>query len=104
MSDSIYTSLKNFTKHPIAEVRKSKVGLFIFSLLFGWAMMNWLSDPLFTQTQNYVLFLIFFAISLWVTEAIPPFFSRYFNYWFSCFNYGTKRCRKCYAISANLVR
>ncbi|KGQ42232.1 transporter [Gallibacterium anatis IPDH697-78] len=36
-------------------------------------MMNWLSDPLFTQTQNYVLFLIFFAISLWVTEAIPPF-------------------------------
>ena len=73
MSDSIYTSLKNFTKHPIAEVRKSKVGLFIFSLFFGWAMMNWLSDPVFTQTQNYVLFLIFFAISLWVTEAIPPF-------------------------------
>ncbi|KGQ35498.1 transporter [Gallibacterium anatis] len=36
-------------------------------------MMNWLSDPVFTQTQNYVLFLIFFAISLWVTEAIPPF-------------------------------
>ena len=35
--------------------------------------MNWLSDPVFTQTQNYVLFLIFFAISLWVTEAIPPF-------------------------------
>ncbi|MFC0322256.1 SLC13 family permease [Gallibacterium melopsittaci] len=73
MSDSIYTSLKNFTKHPIAEVRKSKVGLFVFSLFFGWAMMNWLSDPAFNQTQNYVLFLIFFAISLWVTEAIPPF-------------------------------
>lgn len=73
MSDSIYTSLKKFTKHPIAEARKSKVLLFLFSLIFGGVMMNLLSDPAFNQTQNYVLFLIFFAISLWVTEATPPF-------------------------------
>ncbi|WP_419540320.1 SLC13 family permease [Pasteurella oralis] len=32
-----------------------------------------LSDASFTKVQNYVLFLLFFAISLWVTEAIPPF-------------------------------
>ncbi|MGY4676678.1 SLC13 family permease [Pasteurella sp. P03HT] len=32
-----------------------------------------LSDTSFTRVQNYVLFLLFFAISLWVTEAIPPF-------------------------------
>ncbi|OBX09300.1 transporter [Gallibacterium salpingitidis] len=36
-------------------------------------MKDLLSDPAFTDTQNYVLFLIFFSISLWVTEAIPPF-------------------------------
>jgi sodium-dependent dicarboxylate transporter 2/3/5 len=32
-----------------------------------------LRDPSFTDTQNYVMFLLFFSIGLWVTEAIPPF-------------------------------
>ncbi|MGR3751067.1 SLC13 family permease [Pasteurellaceae bacterium 22721_9_1] len=32
-----------------------------------------LSDSSFTSIQNYVLFLLFLAISLWVTEAIPAF-------------------------------
>nr|WP_231923663.1 SLC13 family permease [Gallibacterium salpingitidis] len=73
MSDSIYTSLKKLVKHPIAEARHSKIALFLFSLTFGWIMKDLLSDPAFTDTQNYVLFLIFFSISLWVTEAIPPF-------------------------------
>ncbi|MGR3806439.1 SLC13 family permease [Pasteurella testudinis] len=36
-------------------------------------MMYWLSDPGFTQTQNLVLVLLFMAIALWITEAIPPF-------------------------------
>ncbi|PJG84121.1 transporter [Caviibacterium pharyngocola] len=31
------------------------------------------SDDTFTRIQNYVLFLLFFSISLWVTEAILPF-------------------------------
>ena len=32
-----------------------------------------LSAPSFTDSQVYVLFLLFFAIGLWVTEAIPSF-------------------------------
>ncbi|MDG6276458.1 SLC13 family permease [Glaesserella parasuis] len=36
-------------------------------------MAHLLSDPLFTPTQRNVMFLLFFAICLWVTEAIPPF-------------------------------
>ncbi|MDH2999119.1 transporter [Pasteurellaceae bacterium LFhippo2] len=36
-------------------------------------MAYFLADPIFTQTQVYVIALLFFAISLWVTEAIPPF-------------------------------
>ncbi|MDY0632417.1 SLC13 family permease [Pasteurella multocida] len=46
---------------------------FLFSILFALLMTILLSDASFTKVQNYVLFLLFFAISLWVTEAIPPF-------------------------------
>ena len=30
-------------------------------------------EPDFTQNQQYVLFILLFAVALWVTEAIPPF-------------------------------
>lgn len=32
-----------------------------------------LRDESFTSTQDYTLFLLFLAIGLWITEAIPPF-------------------------------
>ena len=32
-----------------------------------------LGEPQFNDSQTYVLFLLFFAIGLWLTEAIPPF-------------------------------
>src|SRR5205085_9359110 len=32
-----------------------------------------LKEPGFTDSQVYVVFLLFFAIGLWVTEAIPAF-------------------------------
>ena len=73
MADSIYYSLKKLTQYPLALARKRKVMFFLFSFLFAAVMMFTLSDQSFTQTQNYVLFLLFFAICLWVTEAIPPF-------------------------------
>ena len=73
MADSIYYSLKKLTQYPLALARKRKVMFFLFSFLFAVVMMFTLSDQSFTQTQNYVLFLLFFAICLWVTEAIPPF-------------------------------
>lgn len=46
---------------------------FVGSILFALAMTFLLADASFTKIQNAVLFLLFFAISLWVTEAIPPF-------------------------------
>ena len=47
--------------------------LFIISLLAALLISYVLRDPGFTQSQNYVLFLLFFSIGLWLTEAIPPF-------------------------------
>lgn len=56
-----------------ALIHNKKVLFFIGSILFALLMTFLLSDATFTKVQNYVLFLLFFAICLWVTEAIPPF-------------------------------
>src|SRR5678815_5090819 len=32
-----------------------------------------LKEPSFNTTQVYVLFILFFAMGLWFTEAVPPF-------------------------------
>lgn len=45
------------------------VGSLAAALLLVWLVM----EPSFTQAQGYVLFLLFFAIGLWFTEAVPPF-------------------------------
>ena len=47
--------------------------LFILSLLVAFSLFYFVSNPEFTDTQNYVLFILFLSIALWVTEAIPPF-------------------------------
>jgi sodium-dependent dicarboxylate transporter 2/3/5 len=36
-------------------------------------MTYWINSPELDQAQVYVLFLLFFSIGLWVTEAVPPF-------------------------------
>ncbi|WP_261764765.1 SLC13 family permease [Avibacterium paragallinarum] len=46
---------------------------FLLSIIFALLLTLFFSDASFTKIQNYVLFLLFFSISLWVTEAIPPF-------------------------------
>lgn len=45
------------------------LGSFIIALALTWL----LKEPGFTASQLYVLFLLFFAIGLWLTEAIPAF-------------------------------
>jgi len=45
------------------------LGSLVVALLLTWL----LKEPGFTDSQVYILFLLFFAIGLWVTEAIPPF-------------------------------
>ena len=49
------------------------VVFFIGSLFAAFLLAKLVEGPDFTQSQNYVLFLLFFSIGLWVTEAIPPF-------------------------------
>ena len=45
------------------------LGSFIVALVLTWL----LKEPSFGASQLYVLFLLFFSIGLWLTEAIPAF-------------------------------
>lgn len=77
MPDSRRYSLKllvNFNKKLYKRINwRSHLTLFIISLLIGFAGMYFLGDENFTEPQTNVMFILFFAIALWVTEAIPPF-------------------------------
>jgi solute carrier family 13 (sodium-dependent dicarboxylate transporter), member 2/3/5 len=53
--------------------RMRSVGYFFMSLIVALVLTFLLSESSFTDSQVYVLFLLFFAVSLWITEAIPPF-------------------------------
>ena len=47
--------------------------MFLSSVLIAILLTFLLRDDQFTRTQDYVMFLLFFAVGLWITEAIPPF-------------------------------
>lgn len=47
--------------------------LFFLSFAIAIGLTLLLKDPGFTDSQVYVLFLLFFAMGLWFTEAVPPF-------------------------------
>jgi solute carrier family 13 (sodium-dependent dicarboxylate transporter), member 2/3/5 len=53
--------------------KKRPVLKFMISLAAAIGMVFLLRQPGFTDSQVYTIFLLFFAISLWITEAIPPF-------------------------------
>ena len=53
--------------------RKKAILSFLGSAVVALALTFLIKEPQFTDSQLYVLFLMFFAIGLWVTEAIPPF-------------------------------
>lgn len=77
MPDSRRYSLKlliHFNKKLYKRINwHSHLTLFILSLLVGFAGVYFLGDESFSKPQTNVLFILFFAIALWVTEAIPPF-------------------------------
>jgi sodium-dependent dicarboxylate transporter 2/3/5 len=50
-----------------------KLAFFILSLLVALLLTFLIKDPDFTASQQYVLFLLFFSVGLWITEAVPPF-------------------------------
>jgi sodium-dependent dicarboxylate transporter 2/3/5 len=53
--------------------RIKKFVMFLLSLILAAGITFLIKDPGFTDSQVYVLFLLFFAIGLWLTEAIPAF-------------------------------
>ena len=48
-------------------IKKRNVLAFFFSVVFSVGMTFLLSDPSFMKIQNHVLFLLFLAISLWLS-------------------------------------
>jgi sodium-dependent dicarboxylate transporter 2/3/5 len=64
---------------------------FVASLGAALALTYLLVEPQFSDSQTYVLFLLFFAIGLWVTEAIPPFSVGLFILAFLVFSLGNSR-------------
>jgi solute carrier family 13 (sodium-dependent dicarboxylate transporter), member 2/3/5 len=77
------------------EVIKNRAGrkliFFITSFIAAIILMKLLRDDSFTQSQDYVLFLLFFAIGLWLTEAIPPFAVGLFIMAYLVFTMGNSR-------------
>lgn len=52
---------------------QGRIIYFLLSLIAAFVLTYMLYEPDLDQAQIYVLFMLFFAIGLWVTEAIPPF-------------------------------
>jgi sodium-dependent dicarboxylate transporter 2/3/5 len=68
------TEQDNIANTPKKELKPWRNAVFfIGSMIAAFLVSRLLEGPGFTQSQNYVLFLLFFAIGLWITEAIPPF-------------------------------
>ncbi len=53
--------------------KKKSLLFFLGSFIFALILTYLIKEPTFNDSQVYVLFLLFFAIGLWLTEAIPPF-------------------------------
>ncbi|HSO89370.1 MAG TPA: hypothetical protein VLQ91_22650, partial [Draconibacterium sp.] len=56
-----------------SSIRKKRVAMFLLSLLISIGITILIKEPGFTDSQVYVIFLLFFSIGLWLTEAIPAF-------------------------------
>ncbi len=73
MSDSRGYSLKQIAKYPFIYARNTKIGIFLLCITIATGLTFFLGDDDFVRTQYIVLFLLFFSMLLWFTEAIPPF-------------------------------
>ena len=73
MADSRTASLKLITDIKRVVNIQSKIIYFLLSIIFSFALTYFLYESTMNMAQVYVLFVLFLAIGLWVTEAIPPF-------------------------------
>jgi sodium-dependent dicarboxylate transporter 2/3/5 len=70
--------------------REKSILFFVLSFIIAIGLTFLLKDPGFTDSQVYVIFLLFFAIGLWATEAIPAFAVSLFIISFLVFALGNK--------------
>jgi len=63
---------------------------FLLSFVIAIILTLLLKEPSFNTTQIYVLFLLFFAMGLWFTEAVPPFAVSIFIIAYLVFTLGNK--------------
>ena len=54
-------------------IKNKSLLYFLLSFIVALALTFLLKESSFTTTQVYVLFILFFAMGLWFTEAVPPF-------------------------------
>ncbi|QBA64770.1 SLC13 family permease [Muriicola soli] len=73
MSDSRGVSLKLMSHIQKVVDVQSRVIYFLLCIIISFGLTYSMYEPSLDQAQIYVLFLLFLAIGLWVTEAIPPF-------------------------------
>ena len=52
---------------------QTRIIYFLLSILLALLLTWSVAEPEFTESQLYVLFILFFSVGLWVTEAVPPF-------------------------------
>ena len=73
MGDSRRASKLEMKDMRIRVESQTRVIQFLGTILASLLLVFLLGDPSFEPPQTYVLFLLFFSIGLWITEAIPPF-------------------------------
>jgi len=61
---------------------------FVAVLVIALALTWLLKEPTLTDSQVYTLFLLFFSMGLWITEAIPPFAVSLFILAYLVFTFG----------------
>ncbi len=68
------SSVNNKNNNLSAKLKSGRnIIFFVASILCAFLLTLLLRDRGFSDSQDYVMFLLFFSIGLWVSEAIPPF-------------------------------
>lgn len=73
MADSRYYSTKQLSSFRQKVEHQSRTIMFLASALLAFILTYTLRGDDFLPSQDYVMFLLFFSVGLWVTEAVPPF-------------------------------
>jgi len=73
MADSRTASIKILSDMQRVVDIQGKIIYFLLSIILSFGLTYWLFEPTMNMAQAYVLFVLFLAIGLWITEAIPPF-------------------------------